>query len=215
MYRKLPLIAFIIFSLIDFFGIYLEKQWMVYLAKPMLMTTLFGYYYLNKKSDNLFFVLGLLFSLFGDLFLLGSGELYFILGLIFFLIAHVFYIIMVFKILLEIRLKDFMIAGIPYLLLFLILINVLYDGLGSMKIPVIIYAMTISFLGVFSLLLFLQSRTKTSLLLLFGVLVFITSDTILALNLFYEKQSFYPILIMTTYVMAQFLICKFVLYLNK
>lgn len=215
MYRKLPLIAFIIFSLIDFFGIYLEKQWMVYLAKPMLMTTLFGYYYLNKKSDNLFFVLGLLFSLFGDLFLLGSGELYFILGLIFFLIAHVFYIIMVFKILLEIRLKDFMIAGIPYLLLFLILINVLYDGLGSMKIPVIIYAMTISFLGVVSLLLFLQSRTKTSLLLLFGVLVFITSDTILALNLFYEKQSFYPILIMTTYVMAQFLICKFVLYLNK
>ncbi|MDA9907029.1 lysoplasmalogenase [Flavobacteriaceae bacterium] len=215
MFRKLPLIAFIIFSLIDFFGIYLEKQWMVYLAKPMLMTTLFGYYYLNKKSDNLFFVLGLLFSLFGDLFLLGSGELYFILGLIFFLIAHVFYIIMVFKILLEIRLKDFMIAGIPYLLLFLILINVLYDGLGSMKIPVIIYAMTISFLGVVSLLLFLQSRTKTSLLLLFGVLVFITSDTILALNLFYEKQSFYPILIMTTYVMAQFLICKFVLNLNK
>lgn len=215
MYRKLPLIAFIIFSLIDFFGIYLEKQWMIYLAKPMLMTTLFGYYYLNKKSDNLFFVLGLLFSLFGDLFLLGSGELYFILGLIFFLIAHVFYIIMVFKILLEIKLKDFMIAGIPYLLLFLILINVLYDGLGSMKIPVIIYAMTISFLGVFSLLLFLQSRTKTSLLLLFGVLIFITSDTILALNLFYEKQSFYPILIMTTYVMAQFLICKFVLNLNK
>ena len=215
MYRKLPLIAFIIFSLIDFFGIYLEKKWMIYLAKPMLMTTLFGYYYLNKKSDNLFFVLGLLFSLFGDLFLLGSGELYFILGLIFFLIAHVFYIIMVFKILLEIKLKDFMIAGIPYLLLFLILINVLYDGLGSMKIPVIIYAMTISFLGVVSLLLFLQSRTKTSLLLLFGVLIFITSDTILALNLFYEKQSFYPILIMTTYVMAQFLICKFVLNLNK
>mgnify|MGYP006446072277 FL=1 len=186
MYRKLPLIAFIIFSLIDFFGIYLEKQWMVYIAKPMLMTTLFGYYYLNKKSDNLFFVLGLLFSLFGDLFLLGSGELYFILGLIFFLIAHVFYIIMVFKILLEIRLKDFMIAGIPYLLLFLILINVLYDGLGSMKIPVIIYAMTISFLGVVSLLLFLQSRTKTTLLLLFGVLVFITSDTILSLNFFNE-----------------------------
>ena len=215
MYRKLSLIAFIIFSLIDFFGIYLEKQWMIYLAKPMLMTTLFGYYYLNKKSDNLLFVLGLLFSLFGDLFLLGSGELYFILGLIFFLIAHVFYIIMVFKILLEIKLKDFMIAGIPYLLLFLILINVLYDGLGSMKIPVIIYAMTISFLGVVSLLLFLQSRTKTSLLLLFGVLIFITSDTILALNLFYEKQSFYPILIMTTYVMAQFLICKFVLNLNK
>ena len=82
MYRKFPLIAFIIFSLIDFFGIYFEKQWMIYLAKPMLMTTLFGYYYLNKKSDNLFFVLGLLFSFFGDLFLLIFLEIETVLAIL-------------------------------------------------------------------------------------------------------------------------------------
>ena len=215
MNKILPLIAFVLFCLIDFIGIYLEKQMMINFAKPMLMISLFWYYYSNTKTMNKHFVLGLFFSFLGDVLLIGSGEIYFILGLLFFLIAHVFYIIMVLKILQKTRLKNFIIAGIPFLLLFLVLINVLYDGLGTMKIPVIIYAMTISFFGVVSLLLYIQIQTKISLLLLFGVLIFIASDTILALNLFYEKLSFYPILIMMTYVLAQYLICRFVLKLNK
>ena len=215
MNKILPLIAFVLFCIIDFLGIYLEKQMMINFAKPMLMVTLFWYYYSNTKTVNKYFVLGLFFSFFGDVLLLGSGELYFIFGLVFFLIAHIFYIIMVFKILKNTNPKEFLIACIPFLILFFVLMNVLYEGLGTMRIPVIVYALTISFFGVVSLVLFLQTKTKTSLLLLIGVLIFITSDTVLALNLFYEKQSFYPLLIMMTYVLAQYLICRFVLKLNK
>lgn len=215
MNKFLPLIAFILFCIIDFLGIYLEKQMMINFAKPMLMITLFWYYYSNTKILNKHFVLGLFFSFLGDVLLLGTGELYFIFGLVFFLIAHVFYIIMVFKILQNTKLKEFLIAGVPFLILFFILMSILYDGLGTMRIPVIVYALTISFFGVVSLVLFLQTKTKISLLLLIGVLIFITSDTVLALNLFNEKQSFYPLLIMMTYVLAQYLICRFVLKLNK
>jgi uncharacterized membrane protein YhhN len=99
MNRILPLIAFVLFCLIDFIGIYLEKQMMINFAKPMLMISLFWYYYSNTKTMNKHFVLGLSFSFLGDVLLLGFGEIYFILGLLFFLIAHVFYIIMVLKIL--------------------------------------------------------------------------------------------------------------------
>ena len=215
MNKIIPLIAFVLFSLIDFYGIYLEKQLMVNFAKPMLMITLFWYYYLNTKQLNKYFVLGLFFSFLGDLLLLGTGEVYFIFGLLFFLIAHVFYIIMVLRLIPARKPKDFIMAGVPFLLLFLVLMNVLFAGLGSMKIPVIIYAMTISFFGIVSLLLYLQSKTKISLLLLVGVLIFISSDTILALNLFYKTQLFYPLLIMMTYVLAQYLICRFVLKLNQ
>ena len=215
MNKIIPLIAFVLFSLIDFYGIYLEKQLMVNFAKPMLMITLFWYYYSNTKQLNKYFVLGLFFSFLGDLLLLGTGEVYFIFGLLFFLIAHVFYIIMVLRLIPARKPKDFIMAGVPFLLLFLVLMNVLFAGLGSMKIPVIIYAMTISFFGIVSLLLYLQSKTKISLLLLVGVLIFISSDTILSLNLFYKTQSFYPILIMMSYVLAQYLICRFVLKLNQ
>lgn len=215
MNKIVPLIAFMLFCLIDFFGIYLDKQMMVDFAKPMLMITLFWYYYSNAKKLNKYFVLGLFFSFLGDILLLGAGEMYFVFGLLFFLIAHVFYIIMVLKIIQITKPKEFIIASVPFLLLFLVLMNVLYTGLGSMKIPVIIYAMTISFFGIVSLILYLQAKIKISLLLLVGVLTFITSDTILALNLFYKKQSFYPLLIMMTYVLAQYLICRFVLKLNQ
>ena len=215
MNKIIPLIAFVLFSLIDFYGIYLEKQLMVNFAKPMLMITLFWYYYSNTKQLNKYFVLGLFFSFLGDLLLLGTGEVYFIFGLLFFLIAHVFYIIMVLRLIPARKPKDFIMAGVPFLLLFLVLMNVLFAGLGSMKIPVIIYAMTISFFGVVSLVLYLETKTKISLLLLVGVLIFISSDTILALNLFYKTQSFYPLLIMMTYVLAQYLICRFVLKLNQ
>jgi len=179
------------------------------------MITLFWYYYSNAKKLNKYFVLGLFFSFLGDILLLGVGAMYFVFGLLFFLIAHVFYIIMVLKIIQITKPKEFIIAGVPFLLLFLVLMNVLYAGLGIMKIPVIIYAVTISFFGIVSLILYLQAKTKISLLLLVGVLTFITSDTILALNLFYKKQSFYPLLIMMTYVLAQYLICRFVLKLNQ
>ena len=215
MNKIVPLTAFMLFCLIDFFGIYLDKQMMVNFAKPMLMITLFWYYYSNAKKLNKYFVLGLFFSFLGDILLLGTGEMYFVFGLLFFLIAHVFYIIIVLKIIQITKPKEFIIASVPFLLLFLVLMNVLYAGLGSMKIPVIIYAITISFFGIVSLILYLQAKTKISMLLLVGVLTFITSDTILALNLFYKKQSFYPLLIMMTYVLAQYLICRFVLKLNQ
>ena len=215
MNKIVPLIAFMLFCLIDFFGIYLNKQMMVGFAKPMLMITLFWYYYSNAKKLNKYFVLGLFFSFLGDILLLGAGEMYFVFGLLFFLIAHVFYIIIVLKIIQITKPKEFIIASVPFLLLFLVLMNVLYAGLGAIKIPVIIYAITISFFGIVSLILYLQAKTKISMLLLVGVLTFITSDTILALNLFYKKQSFYPLLIMMTYVLAQYLICRFVLKLNQ
>ena len=215
MNKIVPLTAFMLFCLIDFFGIYLDKQMMVDFAKPMLMITLFWYYYSNAKKLNKYFVLGLFFSFLGDILLLGAGEMYFVFGLLFFLIAHVFYIIMVLKIIQITKPKEFIIASVPFLLLFLVLMNVLYAGLGAIKIPVIIYAITISFFGIVSLILYLQAKTKISMLLLVGVLTFITSDTILALNLFYKKQSFYPLLIMMTYVLAQYLICRFVLKLNQ
>jgi len=189
----------------------MENQTLINFAKPLLMVSLFWYYFTNTETLNKLFVAGLLFSFLGDVFLLGKGELYFILGLGFFLTAHVFYIIMVSKHLVKLQLKQLGLAIFPYLIIFILLLNLLYESLGTMKIPVIIYAITISIFGTVSLLLFLQKKTSANLLLVVGVLIFITSDSILAINLFYKPQPIYPLLIMMTYVLAQFLICKFVL----
>jgi len=166
---------------------------------------------MNTKVLNSYFVLGLAGSFLGDVFLMGTGEMYFLLGLLFFLMAHVFYIIMVVKSLMETRASQILLASIPYVLIFIALLAILYSSLGAMKIPVIIYAITISVFGTVSLILYLQNKTKATLILVIGVFIFIMSDAVLALSLFYEEQSFYPVLIMTTYVLAQYLICSFAL----
>lgn len=215
MKKILPLIVFITVCIIDLFGIYYDTISVVYIVKPLLMISLFWYYYVNAKVLNPYFIFGLAFSFLGDVLLLGKGEIYFILGLLFFLTAHVFYIIMVLKYLKKVELRQLIIASTPYLLVFVILLATLYKGLGTMRIPVIVYAITISVFGTVSIILYLQNRSKSRLILVVGVFIFIISDAVLALNLFYEKQSFYPLLIMITYVFAQYLICRFALLTNR
>lgn len=178
------------------------------------MLSLFWYYNANTTGINKWFVLGLFFSFLGDVFLLGKGELFFILGLASFLIAHLFYITMIVKLLVKTTVKEVFSVSIPYVFIFILLLNLLYDHLGGMKIPVIIYALVISVLGTISLLLFVQKKTDTFLLLVFGVFVFIVSDSVLAINMFYQKEAFFSLVIILTYVLAQFLICSFVLKLN-
>ncbi len=215
MNKIIPLFAFITVCVLDFLGIYFEYITLVYIVKPLLMITLFWYYYTNTKALNNFFVTGLGFSFLGDVLLLGNGEIYFILGLLFFLIAHLSYILMVIIYFQKTTFKQVIIASLPYTLIFILLLTILYDGLGAMRIPVIVYAITISVFGIVSLILYIQNKSKASLLLVIGVLIFITSDSVLALNMFYKKQSFYPLLIMITYVIAQYLICRFVLLYSK
>ena len=119
---------------------------------------------------------------------------------------------MLVKLLKETRPIQILQASVPYVIIFVLLLAVLYSGLGTMKIPVIIYAIAISIFGTVSLILYFQNKTKASISLVIGVFIFIISDAVLALNLFYEKQSFYSVLIMTTYVLAQYLICRFAMF---
>ncbi len=212
--KIIPLLLFISVGIIDLFAIYFEKQTLIYVVKPLLMLSLFWYYKANTTTVNKWFVLGLFFSFLGDVFLLGKGELFFILGLASFLIAHLFYITMVAKLLVKTTFKEVISVSIPYVLIFILLLNLLYEHLGGMKIPVIIYALVISVLGTVSLLLFIQKKTDTYLLLVIGVFIFIVSDSVLAINMFYQKEAYFSLVIMLTYVLAQFLICSFVLKLN-
>lgn len=211
MKKNLPIFVFIIVSLLDFIGILTQNPLTIAIAKPLIIPSLIWYYYSNSSKRNSFLITGLFFSFLGDVFLLSDEEHFFILGLCSFLIAHILYISMLSKMIRKPKSNTLIKASIPFVLLFIFLINLLYNSLGELKIPVIIYAITISLFGIISLIYFLQKRNIPALLLLIGVISFIFSDAILAVNLFYSPKAYFPILIMTTYVLAQFLICKFVL----
>ena len=170
--------------------------------------SLIALYTFSVSNRNKWYLLALIFSFLGDVFLLFEGKLFFMIGLVPFLIAHILFIKIILGWLTKSSLYNVVGAFIPFLITFSGLIYVLKDSLNELLIPVIIYGITISMFGVVSLLNLLNTKTTKALWMFFGALVFITSDSILAINKFYFSKEIFEILEMVTYIVAQYLIYR-------
>ena len=200
-----------IVSLCDIAGIVFDLATLRTIFKPLLMLTLLVLYLVSERNFNKWYIGALLFSFFGDVLLMFHGEIYFMLGLVSFLIAHVIYIKIVIGWLNKPTFKRIVIAIIPFLIVFFALINMLKNNLNDMFIPVIVYGITISLMGLVSLLYYLNGKSKSALFMIFGASLFIISDSVLAINKFYTTNELFPIIIMLTYITAQYLIYKAVI----
>lgn len=195
MKRALILLLVIVFVLDQcVMGLQLDSH-LRFVTKTLLLPILIAYYVYSVTKPNKLFLAGLVLSFFGDLFLLFPGG--FIMGLSSFLAAHIVYII---------TFKQYFqhknLAIIPLILAFVGgLIEFLYPHLDAMKIPVILYAITIG------LMLYVAMGTKQTWLIV-GALLFVLSDSILAINLFYQKSIIASISVMLTYVIAQYCLVK-------
>jgi len=202
------LLVFIAVSILDIIGIIFNIPSLIFVFKPLILLSLLVLYSISVSLKNKDYIAALLFSFFGDVFLLFSGELYFIIGLISFLIAHLLFIKIVVKRIERFSFLRIVILIIPFMILFFALIFVLYNSLNELLIPVIIYGVTISTFGIVSLLDYLNTKSTKSLLMLIGAIIFIISDSILAINKFYTSTEFFLVMVMVSYVIAQYFIYR-------
>ena len=138
----------------------------------------------------------------------GKDSLFFLLGLSAFLLAHVFYIVFFHNI----RLRE-VIKSNPWLLLivviyYAVLISLLSPYLGSMKLPVRIYGIVISFMFLLAIHMLFIKNKKAGQWMFFGALLFVISDSALAINKFYQSFEGAGIIIMLTYGLAQLFITE-------
>ena len=84
------------------------------------------------------------------------------------------------------------------------ILELLLPELGPLKIPVSIYALTISIMLGFAWRGFISWNDNARFYILFGAIAFIASDSFLAINKFQEPINNATILIMSTYLAAQF-----------
>lgn len=189
--------------------------------KGLLIPVLWLAVYFSEDFTSKKILLGaLLFSWIGDVILLFAGiaEIYFILGLVAFLISHVIYIILFNKQNKPDvpRNKGFFYIGLVAVLIYLaFMLAILLPKLGDLQLPVIVYAITISTMLLYAFSGYLIWGKPANTYILVGALIFVLSDSILAMDKFYEpiyKSSFF---IMSTYLMAQYLIVIGVLKLNS
>lgn len=208
MNKKLFFYLFLLVSLADVVSIITMNYQLRYVVKPLILTSLLLLYFVSAVKVNRQYVIALILCLLGDVFLLFSGKQNFILGLASFLLGHVFYIIILAKKSEKILPRLFLQALIPFAIVFITLISVLFKSLDGMLLPVIIYGTIICTMGTFALYHYLKIKNNSSLLFLIGSSFFILSDSILAINKFLMPKHILAILVMITYILAQYLICK-------
>lgn len=192
-----------------------------YLTKPLLMIWLGGYAYsrlkpLATKSAKCL-VAGLFFAFLGDTFLMfadgrPSGSLFFLLGLGSFLLTHVAYW-------LAFRYwpgsqRGFLARKpwwiLPFVLYWGLMIRILWPLPAGMEIPILIYSAVILIMAAKALDIGPKMLPGDQLMLLVGAILFVLSDSIIALSRFTDLLPLSPVAIgwaiMLTYLSGQLLI---------
>lgn len=208
--QQVILLIFILVSVIDIGAILFGDSLWQTLSKPLIIPALIVYYLTGTSSVNKWYVIALIFSFAGDVLLLDKSNL-FLMGIAAFLITQLLYISIFSKGLRGSSFINKLKALLPFLVYFIVLITVLKPGLQDFFIPVLVYGLAISLFGFVALLNYLIKKDMVSLRLLTGALLFIVSDSLIALNKFYQERSIYPVIIMITYIAAQYLIATYML----
>ena len=200
---------------------------MEFILKPLLMPGLLLFLYLKTRGAGEAIIpftkriaFGLVFSWFGDILLMfsGSGEIYFMGGLVSFLIAHFFYIAAFLYSIWNagepespcqapfLRRRPW--SAIPFVLLLFALYGYLYSGLGTMRLPVLIYAVTILTMAALALNRKGCVRERGFWPVFIGSLFFVVSDAALAINKFADSLPEAGFIVMSSYIAAQCLIAE-------
>ncbi|MCB0648344.1 MAG: lysoplasmalogenase [Saprospiraceae bacterium] len=192
-------VVYVIIVLLDLVLMHLlpEGRWF---SKPLIMISLI-YLYAQVKDgaiDRMFFS-AMIFALLGDVFLLVNKSNFFILGILAFMVMQVRYG--------QYFLRQRKLFGSYKYILSAIVIaiclwfNITFsDRFGELRIPVMVYSGAISFMAITAI------AQEKSRLILYGSLIFVLSDLLLAYNKFVNPMMKLDIWVMITYSLAQFLI---------
>jgi uncharacterized membrane protein YhhN len=185
---------------------YRGPRWQVYLFKPLTTLLILGLAVsapsAHGSAYRLAILVGLVFSLAGDVFLMLPSDR-FLAGLASFLLAHLAYV------------AAFGVAGatasepqllLPLVVVAVFLLRLLWPGLGKLVIPVVLYTGTIV---VMVWRAWARSRsipTPGTELAAAGAALFLLSDAMLALNRLHRRFPSAQAAVQATYVAAQALI---------
>lgn len=204
--------AAILSGVIYIWTTYTGSQTQRFLFKPLTTVLILGLALVLPDAVSPLYrtliVVGILFSLAGDIFLMLPNNL-FVWGLVSFLIAHLFFIAGYVE-RASIHMHWYLLA--PFALYGAILLYLLWPHVGDLRLPVLVYALVLLAMGWQATELWWEMRDLAALLAMFGALLFVASDSILALDKFRAPIARRDLLIMSTYYAALLLIAWSVHY---
>ncbi len=199
---------------LDWFAVSRARRRIEYVAKPAVMVLLFIWLYLatGLQGAMLYFGLGLLFSMLGDLFLLFNGQGWFLAGLGAFLLAQLCYVVgfnltppgtNLFSIITAI-----LVAVLASRIYRRLAAGLVASGQARLRAPVLAYILVISLMLVSALLTLFRPGWLglPSLMAAAGAALFFTSDTLLGWKLFIAPMKHSDLMIIISYHLGQLLL---------
>lgn len=209
------LYLFLISGLADMAFIIHQEHNFRYFTKPLIITGLLVYFLQTTaviKGSILRKSVGaaLAFSLLGDFLLLFPQM--FLFGLGAFLMTHICYII-AFKLTqthtfnpMRVNFIKLFFHNLPIYIISAFVFFLIQNQLQDLKIPVIIYILTIVLMATIARERYGRTNSGSFWQVFIGAILFLVSDGILALNLFFHPLPDSEILAMGSYMLAQLLI---------
>ncbi len=176
----------------------------IYIFKPLTMVFILLIAILGQVASPFYkyiIIAGLVFSLAGDIFLMLPSDR-FVAGLVAFLLAHLFYIAAFAS---EISALIWW-PLIPFVIYGIAIYIILVPSLGKLKLPVLIYVAVILIMAWLAWERLIQTGQTGALLASIGAILFIISDTILAIDRFRGTFTLARASNLITYFAAQLLI---------
>jgi uncharacterized membrane protein YhhN len=205
-----PLVIVLIFAVADWIAADKKIKLLEYVAKPATMLALLEWIWLSVGwgDSMLWFTIGAVFCLAGDIFLMLPVDM-FLFGLLSFLMGHIFYIVGLNNTSPYISLR-----GGVFIILLAIYLGWLYPklarglsekGKNSLKIPVAIYAFVISLMVYSALMAWSRPAwpINATVLVSIGAILFYISDSMLAWDRFLNPISHARFKVMVTYHVGQ------------
>lgn len=209
------LVLFFIFAMIEIFGEYKDNKKIEYCTKPLLMPLLILFYIFgvieSASIENVdwLIVVALIGGCAGDIFLmLENEEKWFLFGMVAFLINQLFYIISFFLSISDIT--NFVSWGYfllgPAILILVFTVPRFIKKTEDMKIPVLVYLVAILVMHIATIFRVAEFQGLPFVLVYVGSISFIFSDACIAVNKWAGEFTNARLIIMTTYILAQFYI---------
>ncbi|WP_370089028.1 lysoplasmalogenase [Ekhidna sp.] len=192
-------------------GKFIPSEELDQFTKPLLMPLLMLYVYkssIGKVTKRVLLLsVALLFSWLGDVVLMyQADELYFMAGIGLFLIAQVTYVVVLRKSMYQ-KPNTNPLKILPFVLYAgMLMFNLL--PAGDFTIPIIIYGSVIITMTIMARLREGNTSQESFQLALWGSILFVLSDSILAFNAFHTAIPYAGVFIMSTYCAAQLLLVK-------
>ena len=217
-YAILLHLVLLVIVVVELLGRLQDNIRMEYAVKPLIMVWMAAYFLLNrrKKDYMMVIILAFFFSWSGDIFLMFSGgysnENFFFMGVGGFFLAQLSYILVFFrraemKVPGLVQRKPFWI--IPFLVYVAGIYAFLLPGLeGVMKPVILIYALSLMLMSLMALNRRHRVAHRSYILVFSGSLLFLASDSMIAVNKFATAIPEAGFWIMLTYMAAQYLITR-------